>query len=876
MGRVMVRKSFVSLVLLSAAVVALGCSAKGTDLAASEAAGTGGAALLPASGGTAGVGGQPGVGGTLPGVGGTDPGVGGTLPGVGGTLPGVGGTDPGVGGTLPGVGGTDPGVGGTLPGVGGTPGGGGLNENPTGSDVVLDNMEDGDHRVNLVQGRGGYWYSYNSGDGTQTPAADPTGLGATPFTMTPGGANGSAYAAHTSGSGFPATGYAGIGFNFTDPMGSYDLSACSGIGFLAKGSAFRVRLPTPATQVDYDDFGAVVTPGADWTSHEILWTDLTQEGWGTPTTFDPAQVLAIQFQAASAATFDFWVDEIELVGCDLAPSCNDGIQNQGEADIDCGGPCPACIVPPSCGDGACNGTETCETCELDCGACGTAGRYEAEDAVFVNANAGADVAASGGAYVDGNEGASLLWTVDFAGGTATLSFATRAINRSMGVFVNGVRVGSITTTTDRPTWAVQTVTATLAAGTNTIELRDTEGAAEPDVDYLEVDAATSATCNDGIQNQGEAGIDCGGPCPACVVVPTCNDGIQNQSEAGVDCGGPCPACVVVPTCNDGVKNGTESDVDCGGSCANKCAVGKICTVAADCQTAICTAGTCRAAPSCNDGIQNQGETGIDCGGSCPACGGACNKSMAVWTTTDIYGKYNVGQWYTARNNVWGGDRPGFVQGESMWVASERCWGATAAHQEANGLVKSFPNLLRGWATWDGYIRQNTGLPVKLSEMTKALIYWKMSAPNTPGGRYQGLWDIYLHTIPNPGATQLSHTNLQIFQQIYDPSGYAQGEAARGAAKTYGGINFKMNIINGPTMSSTNKVITLFMAPFTGNTMGVAEARIDLMAVLNGLKADGTLDPNLYLTSIQPGWEIIGAGEFVTLDYWTALQNDPTP
>jgi len=47
------------------------------------------------------------------------------------------------------------------------------------------------------------------------------------------------------------------------------------------------------------------------------------------------------------------------------------------------------------------------------------------------------------------------------------------------------------------------------------------------------------TCTDGIQNQGETGIDCGGPCQPC---PTCTDGIQNQGETGIDCGGPCPAC----------------------------------------------------------------------------------------------------------------------------------------------------------------------------------------------------------------------------------------------------------------------------------------------------------------------------------------------
>ncbi len=58
-----------------------------------------------------------------------------------------------------------------------------------------------------------------------------------------------------------------------------------------------------------------------------------------------------------------------------------------------------------------------------------------------------------------------------------------------------------------------------------------------------VGGGSGPSCSDGIQNQGETGIDCGGPCPAC---PTCNDGIQNQGETGIDCGGPCPACPPPP------------------------------------------------------------------------------------------------------------------------------------------------------------------------------------------------------------------------------------------------------------------------------------------------------------------------------------------
>ena len=78
--------------------------------------------------------------------------------------------------------------------------------------------------------------------------------------------------------------------------------------------------------------------------------------------------------------------------------------------------------------------------------------------------------------------------------------------------------------------------------------------------YLHV-CYNAATCDDGLQNQGEQSVDCGGPCSAC---PTCDDGVQNQGEVGVDCGGPCTSC---ETCDDGVQNQGEAGVDCGGPCA---------------------------------------------------------------------------------------------------------------------------------------------------------------------------------------------------------------------------------------------------------------------------------------------------------------------
>ncbi len=144
-----------------------------------------------------------------------------------------------------------------------------------------------------------------------------------------------------------------------------------------------------------------------------------------------------------------------------------------------------------------------------------------------------------------------------------------------------------------------------------------------------------ANCDDNIKNQGEEGVDCGGPCEPC---PTCNDGIMNQGEEGVDCGGPCEPC---PSCFDALLNQDETDIDCGGVCY-ACESGKNCLYHTDCKSHVCfdnicveatcndfrqnqnetgvdCGGPCEPCPTCNDGIMNQGEEGVDCGGPCKSC-----------------------------------------------------------------------------------------------------------------------------------------------------------------------------------------------------------------------------------------------------------------
>ncbi len=94
---------------------------------------------------------------------------------------------------------------------------------------------------------------------------------------------------------------------------------------------------------------------------------------------------------------------------------------------------------------------------------------------------------------------------------------------------------------------------------------------------------------------------------------------------------------LAPTCSDGVKNQDESGVDCGGTICPPCSDFQTCNVGSDCTSGHCgveasrcaTAATVCIPAHCFDGVQDGGEIGVDCGGFCPtACpaGTPCNSN----------------------------------------------------------------------------------------------------------------------------------------------------------------------------------------------------------------------------------------------------------
>jgi len=324
----------------------------------------------------------------------------------------------------------------------------------------------------------------------------------------------------------------------------------------------------------------------------------------------------------------------------VAPTatCSDGVQNQDESGVDCGGAtCDACGVGGTCGDDSDCSTGFCDNGQCAVGQCGNGVQDPSEEGVDCGGTCPACLGATCGANGDCASGYC------DNGACATPSC------------VDGITNG--------------TETAVDCGGD--CPACDDGSACSADTDCTSgfCDSGTCgappATCLDGETNGNETGEDCGGPdCPACPpgsgcaaptdcasgqcvggqceALATCGDGMKNGTESDVDCGGggcePCASdkecgdnsdclsneCVfgqcITPLCNDGMANGDETDVDCGGTCPG-CGEGKLCDGNSDCESNVCEGGSCAPAPTCADGSLNGQETDQDCGGpECDPCG----------------------------------------------------------------------------------------------------------------------------------------------------------------------------------------------------------------------------------------------------------------
>ncbi|MEM8523494.1 MAG: fibronectin type III domain-containing protein [Bacteroidota bacterium] len=264
--------------------------------------------------------------------------------------------------------------------------------------------------------------------------------------------------------------------------------------------------------------------------------------------------------------------------CMMEPTCDDGIQNGDEEGVDCGGSdCPPCMMEPTCDDGIQNGDEEGVDCGgSNCPPCMTA--PTCDDGIQNGLETGVDC---GGpdcppCMMETCDAPTGLFETNNTGSQVTLNWS--AVDNADSYMVQGRQAGtSAWRLNQNSNTNSTTITRNIVNGL-TYEWRVRANCGSEDSPYSEIATFTAGdnggepTCDDGIQNGDEEGVDCGGSnCPPCMTDPTCDDGIQNGDEEGVDCGGSdCPPCMMEPTCDDGIQNGDEEGVDCGGSDCPPC------------------------------------------------------------------------------------------------------------------------------------------------------------------------------------------------------------------------------------------------------------------------------------------------------------------
>jgi hypothetical protein len=285
-------------------------------------------------------------------------------------------------------------------------------------------------------------------------------------------------------------------------------------------------------------------------------------------------------------------------------SCDDGILNQSEEFVDCGGPnCLEC--PPSCDNGILDWVAGWQETGVDCGGpCEDEGLFCCENGILdinpfdptVSENW---VDCRWEFYPPGHPNFPNPITTN-SGYPGSLSDCPICDPCENGYHDDG-----------------EQIVIGFPPNEEIIETVDCGGpSCVPCVDL----------CNDGLVNGGEGPCaDCGGVCPSCNF-SHCSNGVIDtfgpdnaQNEIGIDCGGcGCPTCPEL--CDDGILNGLEEAIDCG--------------VESGCVA-------CNDPILCGDGVQNGFEDGIDCYdgtdglSACPPCATLCTNGVQDGVETDI-------------------------------------------------------------------------------------------------------------------------------------------------------------------------------------------------------------------------------------------------
>jgi endoglucanase len=192
------------------------------------------------------------------------------------------------------------------------------------ADGLIDDMEDGDNKIDATAGRGGYWWKSADSMGSEIGPADFVPE------LSPDTGN---MAFHAFGNTVEVGGDDNWGVQFGADFSQtpgYDASKYVGIRFRAKagpGSASTIRFKVADVNTHpkmgkctscWNHFGRDINLSEEWREYEFMFAALEQAPhWGDPRppSVTPAKLYGFDFQVSPGKKFDVWIDDLAFIEC---------------------------------------------------------------------------------------------------------------------------------------------------------------------------------------------------------------------------------------------------------------------------------------------------------------------------------------------------------------------------------------------------------------------------------------------------------------------------------------------------------------------------------------------------------------------------------
>jgi hypothetical protein len=181
---------------------------------------------------------------------------------------------------------------------------------------LIDDLEDGDHRIKVHMRRGGYWFT--AGDSAPRVTYTPNPFAPTALDLAERHVPESNYSAVLRVEQIGGWG-ALFGFMYSGTSGTYDATAYCGIRFVGRlkpeGAIgkleMRTKVATDAGAKELNhQYSFELVP--EWRDYRILWSELESTA-DPPVAFDPTVLLQTNLSASKVGSWEFGIDDIEFL-----------------------------------------------------------------------------------------------------------------------------------------------------------------------------------------------------------------------------------------------------------------------------------------------------------------------------------------------------------------------------------------------------------------------------------------------------------------------------------------------------------------------------------------------------------------------------------